>query len=301
MKLDRLLGILTVLLQADSITAPRLAEKFEVARRTISRDIDALCRAGIPIVTRQGRGGGISVAEGFKLDKSILTAGELSEIVAALRGIGTVSDQSAVERLLCKLSARDNAVVSLREPIVIDLSSHYKSSLKEKIRLIKGAILKAHPIAFDYYSEKGITHRVVEPAVVVFQWAAWYVFGYCTMRQDFRLFKLQRLWELSVRSENFAPREVPAEKRDLFAALPDDKKLVALFDPRMKYRLIETYGLDCYTEIETGQLRLEIGYTHQDYMVSWLLGFGGSAMVVEPREIACALREAAKKMIKAYE
>lgn len=73
MKLDRLLGILTLLLQNDRITTPYLAERFEVTRRTVSRDIDALCRAGIPIVTHQGFGGGISIAEGFRLDKSVLT------------------------------------------------------------------------------------------------------------------------------------------------------------------------------------------------------------------------------------
>lgn len=71
MKLDRLLGILTVLLQNEQITAPELAEKFEVNRRTIGRDIDTLCQAGIPVVTSQGNGGGISIAEGFRLDKSI--------------------------------------------------------------------------------------------------------------------------------------------------------------------------------------------------------------------------------------
>src|SRR5215469_11482825 len=103
MKLDRLLGILTVLLQNDRITAPELAEKFEVNRRTIGRDIDTLCRAGIPVVTHQGIGGGISIAEGFKLDKSILTSDELSGIIAALKGIGSVSDQSRIERTLDKL------------------------------------------------------------------------------------------------------------------------------------------------------------------------------------------------------
>ena len=84
MKIDRLLGILTVLLQNDRVTAPELAVKFEVNRRTIGRDIDALCQAGIPVVTHQGTGGGISIAEGFKLDKSVLTADELSGIIAAL-------------------------------------------------------------------------------------------------------------------------------------------------------------------------------------------------------------------------
>ena len=54
MKIDRLIGILSVLLQQEMITAPELAEKFEVSRRTINRDIEVLCKAGIPIRTMQG-------------------------------------------------------------------------------------------------------------------------------------------------------------------------------------------------------------------------------------------------------
>lgn len=48
MKVDRLIGILSVLLQEEKTTAPELAERFEVSRRTINRDIEDLCKAGIP-------------------------------------------------------------------------------------------------------------------------------------------------------------------------------------------------------------------------------------------------------------
>ena len=61
-EIDRLIGILSISLQKETITAPVLAEQFEVSRRTISRDIDTLCQAGIPIVTRQGINGGISIS-----------------------------------------------------------------------------------------------------------------------------------------------------------------------------------------------------------------------------------------------
>lgn len=54
MKIDRHIGILSVLLQKKTVTAPYLAEKFEVSRRTINRDIEDFCKAGIPIVTKQG-------------------------------------------------------------------------------------------------------------------------------------------------------------------------------------------------------------------------------------------------------
>ena len=67
MKIDRLIGILSILLQKDKVTAPYLAEKFEVSRRTINRDIEDLCKAGIPLVTTQGVNGGISIMEGYKI------------------------------------------------------------------------------------------------------------------------------------------------------------------------------------------------------------------------------------------
>ena len=61
MKMERLIGILSILLQREKVTAPELAEQFEVSRRTIQRDIESLCRAGIPIATAQGAGGGTRI------------------------------------------------------------------------------------------------------------------------------------------------------------------------------------------------------------------------------------------------
>ena len=77
MKIDRLIGILSILLQKDIITAPELAEHFEVSRRTIGRDIEALCKAGIPIRTMQGSGGGISIMNGYRMDRTLLTSRDL--------------------------------------------------------------------------------------------------------------------------------------------------------------------------------------------------------------------------------
>lgn len=85
MKIDRLIGILSILLQKDKVTAAELAEKFEVSRRTIIRDIDDINKAGIPIVTSQGNGGGISVMEGFKIDKTLLSLKEMKAILSGLQ------------------------------------------------------------------------------------------------------------------------------------------------------------------------------------------------------------------------
>ena len=299
MKLDRLLGILTVLLQNDRVTAPDLAGRFEVNRRTIGRDIDALCQAGIPIVTHQGNGGGISIAEGFRLDKSVLTTDELSSIIAALKGIGSVSEQSRIERTLDKLHIGKSAVVSMREPVVIDLGSHYKDQLTEKIRAIKRAVLEARPIEFDYYYEKGESRRRIEPYVVIFKWAAWYVFGYCLERQDWRMFKLTRLWNVKICEESYEPREIPPERRDFDTQFADDIKLVALFEPSERYRLIEDYGLECYTET-AGGLLFEFGFENRSFLLSWLLGFGDRVKVLAPEDVAGEIRAIAENILGRY-
>jgi len=299
MKIDRLLGILTVLLQNERVTAPELAEKFEVNRRTIGRDVDALCQAGIPIVTHQGAGGGITIAEGFKLDKSVLTTEELSGIIAALKGIGSVSERSNFERTMDKLRINSDAVVSMREPVIIDLASHYKGQLIRKIEILKRAVLEALLVEFDYFYEKGESHRRIEPYFVIFQWSSWYVFGFCTTRQDWRMFKLLRLWNLAMCNESYTPREIPPERRDFNTNFPDDIKLVAVFDPSERYKLIESYGLNCYTETEDG-LRMEIGFTNRDFLINWLLGFGGKVKVLEPGYIAEDIKTAAGNILSRY-
>ena len=299
MKLDRMLGILNILLQNDRVTAPYLAEKFEVNRRTIGRDIDALCQAGIPIVTHQGTGGGISIAEGFKLDKSILTTEELSGIIAAIKGIGSVSEQAKIERVLDKLGANANAVISMHEPIVIDLASYYKGYLTEKIKFIKEAILTARLIEFDYYYDKGESRRCIEPYIVIFQWTSWYVFGFCTERQDWRMFKLNRLWNLTQSDELFVFREIPSEKRNFNNHFTDDIKLVALFDKSAKYQLIESYGFDCFHEADEG-LYFEFDFTNRNYLISWLLSFGDKVKVLEPLSIAEEIQTYAKNILTLY-
>ena len=91
MKLDRLIGILSLLLQREKVTAPELAERFEVSRRTIQRDLEALSKAGIPLVTTQGAGGGISIMEGYRVNRTVLTAPEMQAILAGLRSLDSVS------------------------------------------------------------------------------------------------------------------------------------------------------------------------------------------------------------------
>ena len=99
MKIDRLIGILPILLQQERVTAPYLAEKFEVSRRTIQRDIESLCQAGIPLATAQGAGGGISLVEGYRVDRTLLTSRDRQAILEGLRSLDSVSGTNRYARL----------------------------------------------------------------------------------------------------------------------------------------------------------------------------------------------------------
>ena len=298
MKIDRLLGILTILLQKEKATAPELAERFEVSRRTILRDIDTLCQAGIPVTTTRGGDGGISIMEGYKIQKSVLTTAELQHLIAGLKGLDSVSETSYMEQLLLKLAPENQAVVSLPGSMVIDLSSHYKDSLSDKIGRIRQAIGEKRRIAFDYYDSKGVSRRKIEPAIIEFRWNAWYVFGWCCLRRDFRMFKLNRLWELQITDEPFTERPVPVEEARKTDPFPDEEYLRVWFSRKARYRLIETYGLRDYEETEVGLL-FTLPYTNKDYIFSWLLGFGPDAEVLSPPvlrdEFACLARRLADR------
>ena len=300
MKIDRLIGIITILLQKDKVTAPELAKRFEVSRRTINRDIEDICKAGIPIVTTQGSGGGISISDSYKIDKALFTNDELQAVFSGLQGIDSVSGTSYLTKMTEKLSDKNNSVEA-DDTIMIDLASHYQKPLREKIELIKTAIQNKQLISFLYYYKKGETVRHIEPYRLVFKWSSWYVFGYCLDRKDYRLFKLNRLWNVALSPDKFIPRKIPAHKLrfdDYFST--DTIHLKALFPKSEKYRLIEEYGIDCFQTTDSGELLLEQDFASYDNMREWVFSFGDKVTILEPCRLYEDRLKQAENILKSY-
>jgi hypothetical protein len=123
----------------------------------------------------------------------------------------------------------------------------------------------------------------VEPYFIQFIWSSWYVFGWCRLRGDFRQFKLNRLWNLSLADERFQLRDVPPEQLGGGYASPEPHNVKILFDKSVRFRLIEEYGLNCYEETADALL-LSLDYSNKDYVFSWILGFGDKAKLLAPEE-----------------
>ena len=288
---DRLLAVLQRQGQA---TMPFLAEKFEVSRRTIARDIDALCRAGLPIVTRAGEGGGVSLMEGHSINAALLTREELTAILAGLGSLQSVCAAPGTDRLAVKLGGEESC-------IEIDLASFYQEDLADKIRRLREAIEARRRVSFTYYSQRGEERREIEPVKVIYKWSDWYVFGYCVKRQDFRLFKLRRLWSMEEGGETFEPRAVPEEKKRLGSHMTDDYIVAAVYEASAKYRLVEEYGPGSYREGEDGRLYTEWGFSSAERAEEWLLSFGDQVAVVGPDEMKRRMQEKIARMAARYE
>lgn len=300
MKLDRLIGILSLLLQTDKITAPELAKRFEVSRRTINRDIESLCKAGIPIVTTQGAGGGISIMGSYKLDKTLLTSRDMRDILAGLRSLDSVNGTNRYGQLMEKLSAGSSDFLIGDQTMLIDLSSWYRQSLAPKIDIIRTAIDECRTLSFQYYAPGGEGQREIEPCFLIFRWSSWYVWGWCRLREDYRLFKLNRMEALELSASVFEKRKAPMPDLANERIFPGGLHVKAIFQPECKWRLIEEFGVDCFAEQEDGSLLFSADYTDKENLITWLMSFREKAILLEPKEVRDELVVSLKETLQQY-
>lgn len=300
MKIDRLIGILAILLQKDTVTAPDLAEHFEVSRRTINRDIEDLCKAGIPIATRQGQGGGIFIMDGYRIDRTLLTNGEMQDILAGLRSLDSINGTNRYGQLMEKLSAGSSDFLTGNQSVLIDLSSWYKNSLAPKIEMIRNAIDHGVELTFLYYAPKGESKRRIEPYYLIFRWSSWYVWGWCCQRKDFRLFKLNRMEEVQVTGNKFQKVKPPMPDLRNERIFPGGIQVRALFEPDCKWRLVEEFGPECFRELENGKLLFQADYTDKENLITWIMSFGDKAELLQPAQIRDEIRERIERMGRKY-
>ena len=297
MKTDRLIGILTVLLQKDKVTAPYLAEKFEVSRRTINRDIEDLCKAGIPIATTSGKNGGIYIMDNYKIDKTLLTSSEMQAILSGLQGLDSVCKTNKYKNLMEKFSMADSSV-TCNNHIFIDLATWNKTTLAPKIELIQKAINQKTKIEFTYFSPNGETTRVINPYMLIFQWSNWYVWGYCNLRQDLRMFKLNRILDLKTLDQKFT-EEIANYTPIKFEPQSEEIKATVLFNDNVKWRVVDEFGIDNIIETTKGNI-LTFTWSDKESLFSWLLSFKTNAEILEPVTLRNEFFETVKSIQRKY-
>lgn len=298
MKENRYFQMIYLLLDKGQMIAPELADYFEVSIRTIYRDIDILSSAGIPIYATQGKGGGIAIQDSYVLKKLLLSEQEQKQILMALQGIRVLEDEQ-INMLLSKLSG-----VFQRQQgnwLEIDFSTWTKSGAgKHNFQLLQSAIWKSRIVSFSYYSGKGEqTKRIIEPHKLVFKTSDWYLYGYCTLRKDFRFFKLTRIRDLKLQDAEFM-RETPEhifERSDEFEM--KTVQVTLLFDAGMSHEVYEKFDEEV-SEQEDGSLLVTTILPDNELLYSYVLSCRERVEVLSPPYVRDNVRKRVRKMLEIY-
>lgn len=308
MKLDRLVSIITVLLRRERVPARDLADMFEVSVRTILRDVDAINMAGIPIVTYQGAGGGIGIAEGYKLDRSVLTGDEMAALITSLSGVASSLGDPKLGILLDKIRntiprSQLEAVNLKTSQIFIDLTPWGgNEQLKRTLELLRRSIEQQKEVAFRYIdSDSRRTERIVQPYTLILKGTGWYLYGWCKLRGAFRLFKVIRTRNLLQTDQTFTRIELPA-------VLPESEgdsgkrppaNLLLRFEHSAESIAIEWFG-DGDIEYQPDALYVSAFMPENNWLYGWLLSFGPVMEILEPLHIRSIVAGMARKVADKY-
>ncbi len=299
MKNSRLFEILYLLVEKRAITAGELAERLEVSERTIYRDVDALSAAGIPVFTLKGQGGGIRLMDQFVLDRALLSQAQQDEILFALQA--TLATGGGDRDILARLSA-----LFRREGgdwLEVDFTDWGSGAAeRENFALVKRSILERRPLSFTYYSSAGErSRRTAEPARLVFKGGNWYLSAFCRSRQDWRIFRLVRMEDLTPEAGTFQPRRPPER---LEAPLPGEYRETALrlrFAPSAAWRVRDYFHPGQIHRGPDGCLLVSCNFPEDQWLLSFLLSFGSQLEVLSPACWRDLLAGEAKKLAAVYE
>lgn len=310
-KLDRVTAILTQLQSKPVVRAQDLAEKFDVSIRTIYRDVKTLENAGIPIVGEAGNG--YSLMDGYKLPPIMFTKEEVLSFITAEKLMQKFSHQSlgshyqaAMEKVRSVLRNSDKNLIQNIEKQIDVFSFHTDSgdSLKNVIPIILESIADKTQLNIRYQTVDGrVDNRTIETVGMFFEFNFWYIMAFCTLRKDFRQFRIDRILEISKTLNPFLQEygqvndyRKKSNGNKVKAKLLVDKKIMSHLVNSKKY-----YGLTEEVETEQGvELTFETEWI-SDGFPRWLITFADYATVLEPESLRTRLNELLVKMTERHQ
>ncbi len=299
-------SILMILINKRQVSRDYLAERFSVSKRTISRYLNALEDAGVPIVSTPGRHGGVALAQDYVIDKAYLSEAETSRLKNALEitacEFADGVNMSLIEKLetVSKLRERDDYAIK-QDGLLIDCEYGQAETLKPQIRTLSYAIEHNRAVEIKYADARGtVSYRTVEPYTLVFKAGAWYLYAMCKLRGDFRLFKLSRISDLRKTSKGFTRLESRlAEKLELefYNEIYIDLELE--FFPSVTDDIIDWLGISAVTERGTKLVAsAEVPLTER--LVKRILSFGSSVKVLQPPMLSEQIRSESQRLYDIY-
>lgn len=293
MKVDRLVSIILILLDKERVSAQELADTFEVSPRTIYRDVDAINRAGVPILSTPGVGGGFEIMQSYKIDKKVFSTTDLSAILMGLSNLPSLMRGDELANALAKVRSfipadRAKDIELKANQICIDLSPWIGNrDVQPSLETIKAALQENKLLSFDYEDGHGNkTSRTAEPYQLVLKSNHWYWQGFCRKRNDYRLFRLSRISNLQIQEETFTPRDYPKPTLDF-------EEILKTLQTRVKLR-VHTSAMDRVLDFCSREdispdndehFIVNFPFVDNEYHYDMLLSFGNACECLEPLPI----------------
>jgi len=298
-----------LILERDVVPTSELAEKLEVSRRTIFRDIDTLNIAGMPIMVTRGSTGGVSLMKTYKVDKKLFTPKDVQSLITSLQSCNQLLENKEIASTLTKLQSMTKENDLLKQNInyqnfSIDLEPNQGNrSLRILLKVIETAMNDKRYLLFNYTDKSGDgTSRKVEPYKVVFKESSWYLQAFSIERNDYRIFKLSRMSDVQLSEETFTPRD--------FVPLPMDgsnwmsKDLVTVIiriDKSIKDKVIERFGEEYIIARNESDYIAKYPIVDNEDGYNALLKFGSKCEIIEPLSVRQNFQEYLMKIIERYE
>jgi predicted DNA-binding transcriptional regulator YafY len=304
----RVLTVLELLQSHRQLSGPELAERLEVDIRSVRRYIIMLQDLGIPVEAVRGRYGAYRLRPGFKLPPLMFSEEEALAVVLGLvtaRRLGLSETPLAVEGALAKVErvlpvALRERVQAVQHSLVLALDPLSPMPASELIVTVGMAARQSRQVWLRYRSWGGEeTERALDPYGLVYRAGWWYVTGYCHLRADIRVFRLDRVIEARLREETFAS---PADFNALahveraIARTPGVWRVVALLKTTLEdaQRQVSP-ALATLEETEQGVI-LRCYVNELEWIAHFLAGLCCPLVVQEPAELRDALAQLATRI-----
>lgn len=297
-----------------------IAEKFEVSRRTIERDIEHMRdRLGAPICYCRFKKGYYYEKKGFQLPPISITEEELITLFLGQRLLskfmGTPFEKTirnALEKILTAIPEDEIVdLYSINNIVSFDVKPLRgdEERVVQNYSMLAAAIGNKTRVWVKYYSASSdnVNERYVDPYHLRYHQGAWYLIGYCNMRKAIRIFALDRILDLKNTNDSFETMKDFVLEDYLSSALgieagKEPQEVCIQFD-RHQARWIRERRWHHTQMIELqddGSIILRMTVSGLGEVKRWVLGFGRHAEVLYPEKLREELMEEAKSMLSIY-
>ena len=215
-RLSRLTAILTILQTKRIVTSLSLAKKFDVSVRTIYRDIKALGQAGVPIIAEERKG--YTLMEGYRIPPVMFTESEANALITLEQLVQKNSDSSlikeyteAVSKIKAVLAYSTKDKAELLSGRIAVSTAIPNGNTTHSLALIQNALTGFKVLKITYQSMPNIdkTVRNIEPFAFYYNLQkSWLVIAFCQLRNDYRMFRLDRILKIELLEISFEPHEL---------------------------------------------------------------------------------------------